>query len=154
VEWRHKTRQIKAAAAKIKVEKLTKEAGAAADEKKLEAYSSGLKMLADRTGMTEVDVVVEAVRFARDKQNEFHEFVHGRPPPARGLQLPGDPWIWQTVLVLYLFAVLLAFMLGMLYSPAITVIVSVATLLVMFLWPGWGVILSIAVIVVALVSVL
>jgi hypothetical protein len=161
-EWRRKSRELKALSAKMKVEQQVQEASVVADERQLLAYPGDLRTLANYTQLAEADVIVDAVRFARARPGEFREFIQrdvidaGPPPPApeRRLRLPGEPWVWQVTLVLYLFTILMAFMIGMLYSPALTVAVAVVNLAVMFLWPGWGVVLSIAVLVVALVNVL
>jgi hypothetical protein len=163
-EWRRKSRELKALSVKIKVEDQAEEASVVADERKLLAYPGDLRSLAKSTQLAEADVIVDAVRFARARHGEFRDFVQRDvidagplpPPPApeRRLSLPGEPWVWQVTLVLYLFTILTAFMIGMLYNPALTAAVAVVNLAVMFLWPGWGVVLSLAVVVVALVNVL
>jgi hypothetical protein len=165
-EWRRKSREQKALSAKMKVERQVGEASVVADERKLLAYPGDLRSLANYAQLAEADVIVDAVRFARARHDEFRDFVQrdvvdARPLPSstpeRRLHLPGlpgEPWVWQVTLVLYLFTILMAFMIGMLYSPALTVAVAVVNLAVMFLSPSWGVVLSLAVIVVALVNVL
>lgn len=132
---------------------------AVSEEQKQAVLMGGVQALARQTGMTEAEVVAAAVGFASARPQEFQAFVHGRKASGGGrpgprMRLLGEPWVLQVTLVLYLFTVLLAFMIGMLYSPALTLAVAVATIVVMFLWPGWGVSLSIAVIAVALISVL
>jgi hypothetical protein len=141
------------------VERREAEAAAFPEEQKQAALAGRVRALARQTSLTEAEAAAAAVNFASARPEEFGEFIRagagsGSGEIRRRLRFLSEPWVLQVTLVLYLFAVLLAFMIGMLYNPALTMIVSVVTLVIMFLWPGWGVTLSIAVIAAALISVL
>lgn len=141
------------------IERRATDAVAVSDEQKQAVLAGGLQALARQTGRSEAEVAAAAISFASARSHEFQAFISGQHASGGGgwrtrLRFLAEPWVLQVMLMLYLFAVLLAFMIGMLYNPALTLSVSITTLIVMFLWPGWGVTLSIVVIAVALVSVM